>query len=218
MNWLSTSCKLGVIPRRGLLGRRIPPPCQHRHDGDAPHPRRGERVFSRTLRPRSDETKVDELLARPTYTAWWTNKLCDITGNALGRLQMQVNTDQPSRFWYEWIYRRVEANTPYDKLIARHRLASSRKPGQSYEDFIKEESSYFREKNPPEYSERDTMPYFWARRNLRQPEEKALGFSYTFLGVRLECAQCHKHPFDQWTQDDFKQFTEFSARSAMRSA
>lgn len=155
------------------------------------------------------EKKVDELLARPTYTAWWTNKLCDITGNAPRALQMQVNTDQPSRFWYEWIYRRVEANTPYDKLIAGIVLASSRKPGQSYEDFIKEESSYFREKNPPEYSERDTMPYFWARRNLRQPEEKALGFSYTFLGVRLECAQCHKHPFDQWTQDDFKQFTEF---------
>ena len=49
----------------------------------------------------------------------------------------------------------------------------------------------------------------WLKRTTRKPEEKALNFSYTFLGVRLECAQCHKHPFDQWTQDDFNQFTAF---------
>jgi len=29
------------------------------------------------------------------------------------------------------------------------------------------------------------------------------------LGIRLQCAQCHKHPFAPWTQDDFKQFSAF---------
>ncbi len=53
------------------------------------------------------------------------------------------------------------------------------------------------------------MPYFWARQNFRKPEERVIGFSYAFLGVRLECAQCHKHPFDQWTQDDFNRFGAF---------
>ncbi len=53
------------------------------------------------------------------------------------------------------------------------------------------------------------MPWFWARQNFRKPEEKVIGFSYAFLGVRLECAQCHKHPFDQWTQDDFNRFGAF---------
>jgi hypothetical protein len=56
------------------------------------------------------------------------------------------------------------------------------------------------------------MPYYWARHTVRLPEERALSFSYAFLGVRLDCAQCHKHPFDRWTQDDFKGFTAFFER------
>lgn len=53
------------------------------------------------------------------------------------------------------------------------------------------------------------MPYFWARQNFRQPEERAIGFAYTFMGIRIQCAQCHKHPFDQWTKQDFEAFTGF---------
>ena len=61
------------------------------------------------------------------------------------------------------------------------------------------------------------MPYFWARRNIaHSPRRRRSDFSYTFLGVRLECAQCHKHPFDQWTQDDFKQFTAFFTADPLR--
>ena len=32
-----------------------------------------------------------------------------------------------------------------------------------------------------------------------------------FLGVRVECAQCHKHPFDRWTQDDYRAFANVFA-------
>jgi hypothetical protein len=35
------------------------------------------------------------------------------------------------------------------------------------------------------------------------PEEMARAVSQAFLGIRLECAQCHHHPFEKWTQDDF---------------
>ena len=31
----------------------------------------------------------------------------------------------------------------------------------------------------------------------------------SFLGVRLECAQCHDHPFDRWTQQDYKLMSRF---------
>src|SRR5262249_27964647 len=35
------------------------------------------------------------------------------------------------------------------------------------------------------------------------PGEMAQSVRQAFLGVRLECAQCHHHPFEKWTQDDF---------------
>jgi hypothetical protein len=64
----------------------------------------------------------------------------------------------------------------------------------------------------PRTSPSKTMPYYWMRRNMRTPNEKALSFSYAFLGVRLQCAECHKHPFDQWSQYDFQHFTAFFNR------
>jgi hypothetical protein len=72
-------------------------------------------------------------------------------------------------------------------------------------------SSYFRKDDPADFAARPTMPYFWTRRLLGKPEEQALSFAHSFLGVSLQCAQCHKHPYDQWTKQDFDQFTAFFA-------
>src|SRR5207245_3951460 len=33
-----------------------------------------------------------------------------------------------------------------------------------------------------------------------------------FLGIRLQCARCHNHPFDRWTQDDYHSLSAFFAR------
>ena len=58
------------------------------------------------------------------------------------------------------------------------------------------------------------MPHYWARNNFRQPEERAISFAYAFLGVRIQCAQCHKHPFDTWSKQDFEDFKGFFTRVA----
>ena len=159
--------------------------------------------------------KIDELLTRPAYAGWFTTLLCDFTGNNPqqlsdgGGLIRNLNGEQ-SRLWYEWIYKRVAENVPYDQLAAGVILAQSRSsPDQSYEDFAKEMGAYYRKEDPADFSSRDSMPYFWARRNVGTSQEKALAFSHSFLGVRIECAECHKHPFDQWTKDDFAQFQVF---------
>ena len=40
-------------------------------------------------------------------------------------------------------------------------------------------------------------------RAVETSEEIARTISQAFLGVRMECAQCHHHPFEKWSQDDF---------------
>ena len=49
-------------------------------------------------------------------------------------------------------------------------------------------------------------------RALRKPEERAEAAAQVFLGVRLQCAKCHNHPFDHWTQDDYYGWSGFFAR------
>ncbi len=43
-------------------------------------------------------------------------------------------------------------------------------------------------------------------RALRSPTARSEATAQVFLGVRLNCAQCHNHPFEHWTQDDYYQF------------
>ena len=40
-------------------------------------------------------------------------------------------------------------------------------------------------------------------RAIRDPAQRAESAAQVFLGVRLQCAQCHNHPFDRWSQDDY---------------
>ena len=62
--------------------------------------------------------KVNELLERPGYTAWWTTKLCDFTGNSAQQLNNVTPVrNQAATDWYNWIYHRVENNTQYDELV-----------------------------------------------------------------------------------------------------
>jgi hypothetical protein len=52
---------------------------------------------------------------------------------------------------------------------------------------------------------------YYTSRNL-EPVKLAAATSRLFLGVQLECAQCHDHPFAKWTQDDFWSFAAFFAQ------
>ncbi len=93
-------------------------------------------------------------------------------------------------------------------------LATSRPANQSYTDYAEELTDLYRkdsQRHHPkhEYADRPGLTHFSARRNILQPQQKALTFAYTFLGIRIQCAECHKHPFDQWTQEDYREFTKF---------
>jgi len=169
-------------------------------------------AFLNNPSPNKRAEKIEELLNKPAYAAWWTTKFCDWTGNNDTQLNNFGMRGKTAQEWYDWIYKRVADNTPYDQLVEGIVLATSRKPGQSYTEFCEEMTAIYREGSETTFADRESMPYYWARNNLRQPEEKAIGFAYTFLGIRIQCAQCHKHPFDQWSKEDFDAFKSFFTR------
>ncbi|HLJ92159.1 MAG TPA: DUF1549 and DUF1553 domain-containing protein [Gemmataceae bacterium] len=49
-------------------------------------------------------------------------------------------------------------------------------------------------------------------RAIRDPQTRAEAVAQVFLGIRLQCARCHNHPFDHWTQNDYHSLAAFFAR------
>lgn len=180
--------------------------------GTLPTPEEVEAFLADTASDKRSR-KIEQLLTRPAYVAWWTTKLCDITGNNAKSLnEAPYDGAQASTDWYQWIYQRVEQNMPYDQIVAGLILATSRPAGQSYDDYCLQMNQRVASKDGSSFAAGASMPHYWMRRTNRKPEDMAQSFAYTFMGVRLQCAQCHKHPFDQWTKQDFDQFSDFFRR------
>ncbi len=140
--------------------------------------------------------KIDELLERPAYAAWWTNKLCDFTGCNPKSISSLLEVAREDGYvkaseWYDWVFERVERNEPYDRLVAGLMLADLSGTGRV------------------DRSADGAMPYFWTRQSLKEPKDTAMSVAHAFLGIQLQCAECHKHPFDRWTQADFNDFAQF---------
>ncbi|MBX3441789.1 MAG: DUF1549 domain-containing protein [Planctomyces sp.] len=180
--------------------------------GTLPRPQE-VREFVADARPDKRSRKIDELLETPAYAAKWTTFLCDITGNSDAQLNnATAERARASREWYDWIFQRVQANVPYDALMEGVILAVSRQPGETYLDYCERQAAMAGSEPASKYADEPGLTYFWGRGNFQRPEDRAIGFAYTFMGIRLQCAQCHKHPFDEWTQQDFKQFQAFFDR------
>jgi hypothetical protein len=163
--------------------------------------------------PNKRAAKIDELLERPAYAAWWTTRLCDWTGNndtkfnGLGPFRQAA-----AQQWYDWIYDRVARNVPYDQIVEGIVTAVSRQPDESYIAYCTAMSQMVRDAvdgTQRSFAQRSSLPFYWGRTGFRTAEERAIGFAYTFLGIRIQCAQCHKHPFDQWSKADFDAFKNF---------
>jgi len=87
--------------------------------------------------------------------------------------------------YHRWIHRAMLDNTPEDEFVRTILTAQ----GGNYA-------------NPP-------AGFF---RRLRNPQQRAEEVAQLFLGVRMQCAKCHNHPGERWTQDDYHGLAAFFAR------
>lgn len=163
------------------------------------------------------ERKIDELLAHPMHAALWATKFSDITGN---NTDAQENPPQRkpflSQMWHDWFRKRLAANMPYDQLVKGVLLATSRE-GMTAEEYVKQWEKYEAAHDKGEktdYAQRETLDLFWRKQQRVPAEEWGEKTAAAFLGVRLECAQCHKHPFDRWTQADYRSYANVFAQVA----
>lgn len=91
-----------------------------------------------------------------------------------------------------WLWEQLSQEQPYDKIV---RAIITTDLNQS---------------NGNALSTTTSPDAFFAVRQL-QPESLAAGTARAFLGVRLDCAQCHDHPFDKWSQEQFWNMAAFYA-------
>ena len=154
---------------------------------------------------------IDALLDRPEYATYWAMKFSDWTGNGkyLSRYAMASNW-----MWQDWVEEKLSRNVPYDELVYGFVCATSLE-GRTREEFLAEvkeirhKTSGRYQFDDGTYAKRKTNDLYWTNVERRNPDTLVLQTANSFLGLRLECAQCHNHPFDRWTQRDFEQFKSF---------
>jgi len=153
--------------------------------------------------------KIDELLAHPLHAALWATKLSDVTGNNTDSLENPVPLKaKRSQQWHDWLRKRIADNVPYDQIVHGILTATSRE-GMSPDEWVKmviKQDEAIDKGFDDSYKDRHTLDLFWRRQQQVQLEQWGEKVAAAFLGIRLECAQCHKHPTDRWTQVDYRAF------------
>ena len=132
---------------------------------------------------------VDELLGRKEFIEMWVMKWAEL-------LQIRTNaTNQVSYkstlLYFNWLRDRLAKNVPFN-VIVQELLAST---GGT---FTNPATNYYQ-------IERDTL-------------KVAENVAQVFMGMRLQCAQCHNHPFDRWTMDDYYGFAAFFSQIGRKTA
>jgi hypothetical protein len=168
------------------------------------------RAFLADRSPDKRAKKIDALLEHPLHAALWATRFSDITGNNTNALRAPKGPAQVkfSQMWHDWFRKRIADNMPYDQIVKGVLTATSR-DGRQRAEWVKEVEaieSTVAKRFFTSYADRESLDLFWKVGQAPTLEQFAERTAVAFLGVRLECAQCHKHPFDRWTQADYRSY------------
>ena len=143
-------------------------------------------AFLADTRPDKRARLIDQLLDRPELAEVWATRFSD-----LFRVGLLDQGHKGARLIYNWIRTSIREDKPYNQFATELLTASGNLFFQPTANFY-----YITE--------------------FSEPENIATNISQVFLGVRLECARCHNHPWEKWTQDDFWGFAAFFGRMAIK--
>lgn len=93
--------------------------------------------------------------------------------------------------FHAWVRDSLLANKPYDQFVRELLAATGTVIG-----------------NPP---------VAWYKR-VKEPKEQLEDVAQLFLGVRMQCAQCHHHPFERWSQDDYYSLAAFFSQVGRKAS
>ena len=93
--------------------------------------------------------------------------------------------------FYQWLVDSFKTNKPYDTLVSEVLAASG--------------------------SVQENPPVAWYKQ-VKEPQQQLEDVAQLFLGTRLQCAQCHHHPFEKWSQADYYQFSAFFSQVGKKGA
>ncbi len=137
------------------------------------------RTFLDSTDPQKRSNLIDRLLASPQHAAHLADTWNEILLPADSQTIGQRDNIAALR---NWLRDQFIDNTRYDYFVASFLTAggaSNRGPA-----------------------------IFYTTRDV-EPKKIAAATSKIFLGIQLQCAECHDHPFDRWTQEDFWSYTAF---------
>ena len=167
------------------------------------------RAFLADKNPNKRAKKIDDLLSHPLHAALWATKFSDITGNDTIALELpQQLKPVRSQMWHDWFRKRVAENMPYDQIVKGVLCATSR-DGKSVQDWFEQTKALNEEAQKSyhtSYADRDSLDLYWRRQQQVPIEQWGERTAAAFMGIRLECAQCHKHPFDRWSQAEYRAY------------
>ncbi len=140
------------------------------------------REFLESTQPDRRENLIGDLVSRPGYATRMAN--------AWREFLLPVGTDLEASGgiagFETWLRERIALNMPYNELVT---------------ELLQAEGD----------ATQSGPALFFTAWELK-PEKLAASTSRAFLGMQVQCAECHDHPFDQWSQKDFWGYAAFFAR------
>jgi len=132
--------------------------------------------------PTKRATKIDELLAKKEFSEIWAMKWAELL---MVKTVANRVAYKPMFLYANWLANKIADNVPINEIV-REILSST---GGTFSV----PATNFYQLEP------DT-------------QKTAENVAQIFLGLRIQCAQCHNHIFDRWTMDDYYSFKAFFAQ------